>query len=72
MTAFAAFYTCGAEIACPAWNCGATSALQVYWHCSCKGLAGLVMLQGVPSANFSKDYFCTHRLARGAGEVEAS
>ncbi len=38
----------GAEVVCHPWNCGATSALQVYRHCSCKeGSACLVMLQDV-------------------------
>ncbi len=52
MTASAAFYTWGAETLCHPWNCGTTSALKVYRHCSCKeGSAGSAMLQDVPKVS---------------------
>ncbi len=42
-------------------------------HCSCKaGSAGLVVLQGVPKVSWSRTFPFPHRLARGAGELEAS
>ncbi len=33
---------------------------------------GLVMLQDIPTVNWSRTYFRPHRLARGAGEMQAS
>ncbi len=40
------------------WNCGAASVEQVYRHYLCKeGSDGLVMLQGVLTANCSRTYF---------------
>ncbi len=54
-------------------NCGAASVLQVYRHCSCKeGSAGLVLLQDVPNASWSRTFFCPHQLARGADKLETS
>ncbi len=33
---------------------------------------GFVMLQNCPAVNWSRIYFCNHRLARGAGQLEAN
>ncbi len=39
----------------------------------CKeGSTGLATQQGVSTVNCSRTYFCPHRVARGAGELEAS
>ncbi len=35
-----------------------------------QGFVGLVMLQDIRTVNWSRAYFCPHRLARGAGELE--
>ncbi len=52
MAASAAFYSQDAEVVCHLWNCGATSALHVHRHCSCKNdSADLLMLQDVPTVN---------------------
>ncbi len=73
MTASAAFYEQGAETVCHPWNCVAASALQSYRQCSCKeGSADLDMPQNVPKVSLSRAFSFPHRLARGAGELEAS
>ncbi len=73
MIASTAFYKWGAEIACHPWNCARPFASLVDRHSSSKGgFFGLVMLQNIPTVNWSMTYFCPHRLGRGAGELEAS
>ncbi len=53
-------------------NSAASASLAYRRSLSTDGFVDLVTLQHVQTENWSRTYFCPHRLARGAGKLEAN